>query len=388
MLAFTILFGCGTNTDYSGAWQGLLQLEKNNIPFTFHLDKSEGKWDASFINSKEVIHITDIIETKDSLFINMGIFDTQFRLKKLNGTLSGTYLRNYESNYQILFKAIKSTKRFENANTSNGEFTGRWKVIFTDEDGSFPAIGIFKSNDTTITGTFITETGDYRYLEGIANEKFLQLSTFDGSHAFLFEAELVNDTLSGGFWSGNHYYASWSGVRDDYYSLRSADSLTFLKDGFKKIDFTFLNEEGDSMRLADLIGRPTIIQLLGTWCPNCMDETKFLVEWLAENPDKNINVIGLAYEYGDSPSYAYKRINKLKSKLQVPYPIVYAGAYDKLEAAKTLPILNAVISFPTLIFLDKTHDIKRIHTGFTGPGTGHYFEDFKIAFQKTIQELN
>ena len=39
-----------------------------------------------------------------------------------------------------------------------------------------------------------------------------------------------------------------------------------------------------------------MLQLSGTWCPNCKDETKFLAPWYEKNKDRGVEIIGLAYE--------------------------------------------------------------------------------------------
>jgi hypothetical protein len=66
---------------------------------------------------------------------------------------------------------------------------------------------------------------------------------------------------------------------------------------------------------------------------------------------------------------------------------VIAGT-DKTEmASKTLPMLNQIIGFPTTIIIGKNGKVKYIHTGFEGPGTGIYYEQFKERFNQVINEL-
>ncbi len=38
--------------------------------------------------------------------------------------------------------------------------------------------------------------------------------------------------------------------------------------------------------------------------------------------------------------------------------------------------LNGISSFPTTIFIDKKGMVRKIHTGFYGPGTGDYYADY------------
>jgi hypothetical protein len=50
-------------------------------------------------------------------------------------------------------------------------------------------------------------------------------------------------------------------------------------------------------------------------------------------------------------------------------------------------MLNKVIAFPTTIFIGKDGKVKHIRTGFEGPGTGIYYEQFKERFNQVINEL-
>jgi hypothetical protein len=52
-----------------------------------------------------------------------------------------------------------------------------------------------------------------------------------------------------------------------------------------------------------------------------------------------------------------------------------------------LPMLNHVLSYPTTIFIDKTGALRKIHTGFNGPGTGDKYIEFKTDFEGFVSEL-
>ena len=72
--------------------------------------------------------------------------------------------------------------------------------------------------------------------------------------------------------------------------------------------------------------------------------------------------------------------------MNIPYDILWAGSSNKKEAAKTLPMLNAIISYPTMIFIDKNDKVRKIHTGFSGPATSEY-ATFKTEFNQFVKEL-
>ena len=139
----------------------------------------------------------------------------------------------------------------------------------------------------------MTETGDYRYLEGNMYNNTLYLSSFDGTHLFLFKATLIDDRLTGVFYSGSHWEEPWVAVKNQDMELTNPDSLTYLKEGYNKLAFTFPNTNGDSISLTDdkYIGKVVIVNIMGPWCPNCKDETAYL------NNQKKQNEIILINQY-------------------------------------------------------------------------------------------
>ncbi|MGB1218077.1 MAG: TlpA disulfide reductase family protein, partial [Saprospiraceae bacterium] len=230
---------------------------------------------------------------------------------------------------------------------------------------------------------------DYRFLVGTIQDNKMYLSCFDGSHAFLFEAKVLEDkTLIGSFRSGTHYKSTWSAKRNPDFKLDDASTLTYLKNKDDKFTFAFPNTEGKTISLEDekYQGKAKIIQILGTWCPNCADETEFLMEYLKNNPNEDLEVIGLAFEKHKTADKTNAALNTFKKRFDVNYEVLWAGSSSKSKAAEALPMLNAIISYPTMIFLDKNNNVTYIHTGFSGPATSKY-EGFKKDFDKRVKQL-
>jgi thiol-disulfide isomerase/thioredoxin len=182
---------------------------------------------------------------------------------------------------------------------------------------------------------------------------------------------------------------SWTAKRNDNPPMPDAEKLTYLKPGYERIDFNFPDVNGNNVSLSDdkYKNKVVILQLFGTWCPNCMDETNFLAPWYDENKHRGVEIIGLAYERKPDFIYASNRVKKMIDKLNVSYDFVIAGTDDKEKASETLPMLNKVVAFPTTIYIGKDGKVKKIHTGFSGPGTGIYYEQFKQHFNETVNEL-
>jgi thiol-disulfide isomerase/thioredoxin len=131
-----------------------------------------------------------------------------------------------------------------------------------------------------------------------------------------------------------------------------------------------------------------IIQLMGSWCPNCMDETKFLSSWYNSRKEKNIEVVALDFERILVKETVSKNIKRLKTQFNIQYPVLFAGTSDKKIAAESLPMLNRIFAWPTLIFLDKDKKVIKIHSGFSGPATGIEYTKFINWFERTVETMD
>lgn len=382
------------NTIEEGYWRVALQAQGQEIPFVMEASQKDGKPVLYLINGEERILLDDITPQGDSLKIGLHIFDADLIASVKDGKMAGRFVKNdTQTRYSVPFTAThgKQNRFSENPAPATYTYDGKWEVVFSDKQGgSYNAIGVFAQQDNHVTGTFLTETGDYRYLEGQVDGDQLKLSTFDGNHAYLFTAKPASDsTLNGDFYSGMSGYESWMAKRNANAELASADTLTYLKEGYEALDFTFPNLEVEPVSLSDpkYKGKVVIVQLLGSWCPNCLDETQFLIPYYNKNKDRGVEVIGLGFERSPEFEKAAARLQKMKDRLNINYDLLVAGVSDKEAAAKALPALNHVMSFPTTIFIGRDGKVRKIHTGFSGPGTGKYYEEFVADFNQTMEKL-
>lgn len=378
----------------TGTWRATIEIQGQPLPFNIDIEKDNADgYDVYLRNAEERLLLDEVTVTGDSVDIVLHVFDADIKARIKGDTLQGEFIKNYEKDYNLPFLAVYGqTYRFEKGLTQDSvpDFSGKYAVNFVHEADTTVAVGIFKQIGDSVTGTFLTPTGDYRYLQGNVANGMLQLSTFDGNHAYIFTAIKTPDgKLMGEYYSGKTWMEFWVGQKNDNATLPDAEKLTYLKEGYETVAFTFPDVTGKKVSLTDdkYKNKVVILQLFGTWCPNCMDETKFLAPWYKENQKRGVEVIGMAYERKPDFEYASSRVKKMAEKLDVTYDFVIGGTNDKALASETLPMLNAVVAFPTTIFIGKDGKVKKIHTGFSGPGTGLYYEQFVQHFNETVNEL-
>ncbi|MEO0512247.1 MAG: TlpA disulfide reductase family protein [Planctomycetota bacterium] len=265
----------------------------------------------------------------------------------------------------------------------------RWEIDFQDEQDI--AVGQFRTlpDGLNVEGTILTTTGDYRHLAGRWDGVRLLLSTFDGAHAFLFDASLDGETLVGDFWSGDHYHTAFTATANPDAALPDPFDQTSFFDQPTWDALTFPNLDGEPTSLGGFVGKPMIVEIMGSWCPNCHDAAGELARLQAEFGDR-IQTVAIAFEaIGDFETDAQQvrlymeRHGLADSGLEV----LIGGLKDKDTATQALGFLDEVRAFPTTVFVNAQGKIEAVHTGFAGPAAAREHEEQAAAFTRLVRAM-
>jgi thiol-disulfide isomerase/thioredoxin len=379
-----------------GIYRAVLTLPNGELPFGLELVKEGSDTVGYLLNGKERLKLSEVKINGSHLEIAMPGYENRLTADASGGQLSGEVflVKLNAKNQHVPLKAqLGQTYRFfESSASDNADVSGRWAVTFVEKEGAKPevAVGEFSQSHDVVTGTFLTDTGDHRYLAGQVKGDELYLSTFDGAHAFLYKAKVTPEGgLSGDYWSGLAYHETWTGKRDDKAALPDAYALTALRGSTKQFDFSFPDLAGNIVSSKDpkFKGKVLIVTLAGSWCPNCHDEAMFLSPLYQTNRGKGLEIVALMFEhFGDFP-HAVEATQRFRQHYDIQYTTLIAGISDKDDAAKKLPSLERVYAFPTTIFIDRKGNVRKIHTGYSGPATGEHYTQFVAEVQATLDQL-
>ena len=346
-------------------------------------------------NAEERISCTSIQKKDDTLYVEIPVFQTELRLFQSDSLWKGYWRNLYRMPVQHMrVEARLKTKNFNADTALANQIQGDWELQFDDSTRGIARI-FWNCKTQQLTGTLLTETGDYRYLQGhITPSKLLQLSAFDGLHAFLFEAyintcnPLSKTHLNGWFYSGPHFSQLWTAARNPKFKLRNPETLTKSKTS-EPIHFTFTDLNGKPCSIDDELfkNKVVILQLMGSWCPNCMDESRYFADLYKRFASSGLEIIALAFEKSSNFEIAQKSLLKLRQDLRLPYTLLYAGSSQKTEASKQLPFISGLMAYPTTLFLNRNHQIVATHTGFSGPATGNSYLEYCKRTELRIKSL-
>lgn len=396
-ILFFLMFVCSISSLFAqqGNWTARIHRpDGTDIPFVFDWKTEKGKPVWYIKNAGEKIRVDNFEITGDSFFVQMPVFESQFRFVLKNNSINGYWMkRGAVNSLQLPMSASPGDNRFLTDSKADFNISGRWAVSFSGKSAIRKSIGEFNNQGDFLTGTFLNATGDYRYLEGVVSKDSLWLSSFDGENAFLFKAKIEdNRTISNGiFYSGAKGKQEWTATKDSNAVVPLESVAMFVKPGAESLDFSFKDLDGKliSINSERFKNKVVIVQLMGSWCPNCMDETAFLSEYYNKNRYRGVEIIALAYEYTTDWERSVRSLRKFQQRFNVQYPILNTEVtvQDTLRTEKTLRQLTPIKFFPSSIIIDKKGKIRKLDTGFNGPGTGIHHLAYKKVFEETIDAL-
>jgi peroxiredoxin len=379
----------------TGYWVASITLPGGDIETGLEISRDGDIYNASLVNGQERVRIDDVQFADGELVLRFPAFNNEIRATLAGGTLSGelTLVKRYGDTEVMPFSATAGGEvSAEGGPAANHDLSGRWAVRFHEPDGTDTAsIGEFAQRGSRLFGTFLNPNGDHRFLAGHVRGDEFHLSTFDGAHAFIFSGGIDEEgkIVDADFWSGTSWHQTWSANRDMSVVLPDAFSRTWLKPGYERFEFEFPDENGNIVTLNDEKYRDKVVMvtIAGTWCPNCNDEARYLAPFYKRYRDRGLEIVALMFEHFDDEVIAAEQVRAFRSKHDIEYDTLIAGISDKDDASRKLPSLSAVLAFPTTIFIDRDGRVRKIHTGFSGPGTGEYFVELQKQFTELVTTL-
>lgn len=388
LLLGSLLLACGRGDPDAGqpplgTYRGVLSVAGGDLPFGLELTRENGALVAYLVNGPERARAPDVRLEGDRLEIRMPGYphklEARFKDARFEGHINFLRPRGVIRTVRFVGMPGQDWRFFPKPDAAPADFSGRWAITFRDADGDeSSAIMELTQEGHVVQGTVLRPSGDDRYLAGEARGDTLFLSRFDGGSAYLYLARLGADgVLAGDFHSQGGTHDTWHGRRDPAAKLPDAATLSALKPGVERLEFSFPDLDGSmhafpSERYA---GKVVLITIGGSWCANCHDEAVLLRELLATRRTQGLEVIQLMFEYTPDFASAASAARAFVQKFDIGYPVLIAGTTSDDDVLKKLPQLAAFRGYPTMLAVDRKGVVREVHTGFNGPATGVHYEE-------------
>lgn len=382
-----------------GMWNGAVELlEGKVLPFRMSLDFSTAaKPTGYFLVGDEKTPIPEISRDGDSLIFGFSEYGAEMRGMWNGSRWSGEYLR-YRSVGTKSFKASavpEATPVAASSLDTPGVIppAGNYLVSFEGQDPSAAAtVAKLWTKDGLLHGTFIAPDGDYGLLVGKQEGNGFQLSRFTG-----WQAIVITLAQSGGTWSGKFYAAS--NDKPQAFTLQPRADLnletplarqTRMKNPNAEFAFSGVSLSGETVRSTDdrFKGKALVVDIMGTWCHNCLDAAPLLQQLQDQYGKDGFEVVGLSFEISEDPALAKKNLQLYKDRFGITYTLLFCGSLDEANVEKQIQSqIENFFAYPTTIFIDRKHKARSIHSGFKGPGTGEEYQTQVRQFHELAKQL-
>ena len=364
----------------NAAWNGSVQLPEVKVPIHMELNLAGSKPAGFFINGTEKTPIPEIALQGDSITFNFSEYGADMRATWNGKLLTGEYRRIRSSGTKTFPFTLSPEPFLKPRSTAAPEPVGDFQVTFAaiDRTPDDPVtVAKFWKENGAYLGTFIAPDGDYGMLEGIADAQGVQFSRFTGWQAIAIELK-----PDGAGWGGRFHAASADSPRG--FSLQSSAQLRDLQSANEPsmknpngpFAFACTSLEGKTVGNThdSFKGKALAVDIMGTWCHNCMDESPVLEQLRNEYGNDGLEVVGLSFEINDDVELGKKNLRLFRDRFGLTYPLLYCGSMDDANLDKRIRSqMDNVFAFPTTLFIDKKGKVQSIHSGFRGPGTGDQY---------------
>jgi thiol-disulfide isomerase/thioredoxin len=396
----------------SGQWDAALKIPSGEVAFVLDLELRGDAVRGGILNGPDRLELSSGTFDGTTLVLRLDYYDGQITARFEDApqtTLVGEYTRQTRSGIgKYEFTASRRPKpaaRPAGPVAKALDISGDWVMTLRDASGKATqvdeatfAVAPLAPGVAAVTGTVIPVSGDYGLLNGTITQEGgtrFRMSRFDGIHVTLLTGELRADgTMAGELASGASYRTAWTAVRKGAAAAgaegpKDPFTLTSVRDANEPFAFSLPGVDGKLVSLSDerFRGKVVLVDIFGTWCPNCHDAAPLLVDLYKRYHRKGLEIVSLAYEYTEDKPRNARQIEIFRRKYGVPFPILMAGTTNEGEIARTLPQLVNFGAYPTTIFVGRDGRVRKIHAGFAGPATGERYVEVKREFENLVREL-
>ncbi len=351
---------------------------------------------AWLVNGAIEVPFTSATWDGTTLTLELAHYDGKVVATRDGDELTGRYLRTVVSGVaDVPFRASRTAPALPPAPANGRSLAGTWGF----EVGTPPAkveklTGVLTEKGAALTGTLLSVTGDYGALHGWFDGETFLLTVFDGVHVYRYDGELLPDgTLAGEYRSRTFPPVSFRARRleggpAETYLPRPSDVVR-AKDPRAPFRFAYPDADGKVVSSEDarFAGKPMVVEIMGTWCPNCFDEAPLLRDLYAAYGPSGLEVVALSFEYTDDVARNRRQVKRFLERHGIRYPVLIAGTTANSRASEAVGQIEGFEGYPTTLFLDRAHRIVGTHSGFEGPATGPLHRKVTRDFEERVKAL-
>jgi thiol-disulfide isomerase/thioredoxin len=374
----------------NGLWDATVLVNNGalEIPFRFELSGSGSNVKGSFFNGDDKTTSTSGAIQNGVLSLNFDELGTRLEATLKDGQLDGQYSRGTRG-APYPFHARRFTP-VQTGDVNIPPIAGLWNVqVGKSSKGEAAWQLIVRQAGAEVSAVILRIDGDTGTLTGSFRSGKFSLSHFSGARPLRLELTPGPD---GALAVVQNTDAPLTAVRAEQASAKGLPQpsdptrFTSVKDPTEPFRFSFPDLDGKMVSNTDprFAGKVLIVAIGGSWCPNCHDETPFLVELYKKYKKQGLEIVELSFEE-EAQIKNPVRVRAFNKRYGVDYTVLIPG--EPKELNDKVPQGVNLNSFPTTFFLGRDGRVRSAHAGFAGKASGKFHTELKEEVTALVERL-
>jgi thiol-disulfide isomerase/thioredoxin len=375
----------GLAESLAGPWDATVVVNGLEIPFRMEFASEGSGLRGWFFNGEEKVPSTSGRFEHGSLLLSFDQYASKLEATLKDGVLEGKYGRVGRAGYP--FRA----RRFKPGPAPAGEapaIGGLWEIAVSSPKGEAAWRFIVQQSGHEVSAAILRVDGDTGTLSGSYQDGKFVLSHFSGARPARLEVTPAPDGALQLVLNGKNLTAARPAAAraKGLPGPRDPSKHTGVKDPQEPFRFRFPDLSGRVVSESDARFRSKVVlvNITGSWCPNCHDEAPFLAELYRRYRDRGLEIVALSFEEAEQLKDP-TRLRAFIRQYGIEYPVLLAGepgeAQDKLAQAVNWN------SWPTTFFLGRDGRVRKVHAGFPSRASGEFYHEAKKEFVETVETL-
>jgi thiol-disulfide isomerase/thioredoxin len=397
-----------------GRWDAALTNNGPDVPFRLDISGSGDAVKGTFYDGDRPSETTTSASFKDGkLVLKSDHYLTTINATLKDGALVGeTTLQGPGYGISYGFRAVRHVATPQTAAANIPSIAGNWVIPLDapSSKGEKAFRFIAEQKGAQANASILRIDGDTGAYSGTYKDGKWVLSHFDGHRPGVIEVaanadgtlsvvahnEALAHALQGNdskgygeekYGAAVPHYTAYTVAAAQAKGLPQPDGFlnhTVTRDPNETFKFSFKDVNGRQVSQDDFKGKAVLAVVTGTWCPNCHDEAKYLVQLDKQYRDKGLAIVALDFEEPEQQQ-SLVRAKAFIKQYGVKYPYLIAGA--PAEMWEKVPQLNHLDTWPATVFVGRDGKVRAVHSGFASEASGAFNTELKKDFTTRIEQL-
>jgi thiol-disulfide isomerase/thioredoxin len=378
----------------AGSWEGTVVVDGMTIPFRLEISGKDAKLQGAFLNGDERVTSSRGEQVRDAIRLNFDQYAETLNASLDNGQLTGMIEGKFGPGppTSLPFQAKRFVAQPDPPAGTVPDIGGLWEIEVKSPKGESAWRFIVRQSGADVSAAILRVDGDTGALTGRYRDGKFVLSHFSGERPYLMDVAPQPDgslaiTL-------NDY-----GGKRELPAYRPADARakglpeptdpaqhTRVADPSVPFQFRFPDLAGRMVSNTDarFLGKVVLVNITGSWCPNCHDEAPFLADLYRRYRERGLEIVALDFEEQEQMA-DLARLRAFVWHYGIQYSVLVGGNPEDVN--QKIPQLVNLNSWPTTVFIGRDGLVKSIHAGFASPASGDFNGQLKAEITARVEAL-